>query len=113
MCKIVSIAHINSRPLSEFQSDPRVRAWNALDDHFGPLSEEIEVETYADVLDARQRIDAPPTTVWRFVRGYDRGDRRWSNVSILKRSDDRGNNLLCYKCSTATLTRGTIPPSRI
>lgn len=72
MGKIVPIAHINSRPLSEFRSDPRVRAWNALDDHFGTLSEEIEVETYADVLDACQRIDASPTTVWRFVPGYDR-----------------------------------------
>lgn len=31
-----------------------------------PDPDELTVETYADVLSARQEIDVPPTTVWRF-----------------------------------------------
>lgn len=110
------------RSLEAFRSDPRVRAWTALDDRFGPTSEDIgpvldnydtvaaagettseeinrdyrldlesyadileqlpvierevsgppdpeEIETYADILEAEERSQAPTTTVWRFMDG--------------------------------------------
>lgn len=34
-----------------------------------PDSEDIPIDTLADVFEARQRIDEPPPTVWRFTGG--------------------------------------------